>query len=137
MSSKMVFTLEGSVTNVANKPSFDCMLYNVLLDEVSLRKCHLTFRAAIQNGSIKCSFLSNFSRLLDIKFLSKGNYFLFQFGFTFGLGLRSFGGFFFLGFFSGLACLTDFLRSFLTLVGTKLFPIGTIVGLFILMPFPF
>jgi hypothetical protein len=55
---------------------------------------------------------------------------------TFGRGLRSFGGFFFFGFFSAFGCLTDFFRSFLTFDGTTLF-IGTIVGLFMLMPFPF
>lgn len=55
---------------------------------------------------------------------------------TFGLGFRSFGGFFFLVFFSAFGCLTDFLRSFFILFGTILVPIGTIVGLFILIPLP-
>lgn len=63
MSCEVVLSLKGSVANVANKSAFNCVLDNVLFDQVALGKCHLTFRTAVEDRAVESSFLSDFTGL--------------------------------------------------------------------------
>lgn len=63
VSSQMIFSLKSSIANVADKSTFDCVLDDVLLHQVALGQCHLTFGTAIKNCAIEGGFLANLARL--------------------------------------------------------------------------
>lgn len=61
MSCKMIFPLQSCIANITNKTSFDCMRYDMLFNQWSIRISHLTFRTAKKHWTIQSLCLSNFS----------------------------------------------------------------------------
>jgi hypothetical protein len=63
MSSEVVFSLQSSIADVADKPALNCVLYDVLLHQIALGKRHLTLWTAVEDRAIEGGFLANLSGL--------------------------------------------------------------------------
>lgn len=63
MPGQMVLSLQSGIADVANEPTFNCVLDDVLLHQVSFRQRHLALRAAIKDGAIQSGFLADLTGL--------------------------------------------------------------------------
>jgi hypothetical protein len=59
----VVFSLQSSVADVADKPALDRVLNDVLLDQIAFGKRHLTLGTTIEDRAIEGGFLTNLTGL--------------------------------------------------------------------------
>lgn len=63
----MVLSLEGGVANIANEPTFNCVLDDVLFHQVTFGQRHLAFGAAVEECAVKRGLFADLTGL-EIEF---------------------------------------------------------------------